>query len=57
MSMCGEIENCKYAISRLHSALANPNLSTDDKMRLVSELAWEKQQLEALERQRLKEYK
>jgi hypothetical protein len=57
MSMVGEIENTKQAITRLQLALADPRVATDDRMRMVSELAWERQHLEELERARLKKYK
>ena len=57
MSMCGEIENTKQSITRLQLALADPRVATDDRMRMVSELAWERQHLEELERASLKKYK
>ena len=56
MSVVGEIENTKPAITRLQLALADPRVATDDRVRMVSELAWERQHLEALERQRQKKY-
>jgi hypothetical protein len=57
MSMVGEIENTKQAITRLQLALADPRVATDDRMRMVIDLAWERQHLEQLERARLKGYK
>jgi len=55
--MCGEIENTKQSITRLQLALADPRVATDDRIRMVSELTWERQHLEELERVRLRKYK
>lgn len=57
MGMCGEIENTKQSITRLQLALSDPRVATDDRMRMVSELTWERQHLEELERVRLRKYK
>jgi len=57
VGMCGEIENTKQSITRLQLALADPRVATDDRIRMVSELTWERQHLEELERVRLRKYK